>query len=145
MTIQQAELERVKDNIGLIVLQFIRQRWWINATFYMRELHDYVVHHTKVAPASPDRILRALRQEGHFNYKVTNRKASEYKITGIFNPPNPLATRPTRNKVKIKVWRVTGPYCEVGVYFTENEACKACDGLDGLGEMIEEVRDAVKA
>jgi hypothetical protein len=83
---QQNELGRVKTNIGELVESFILHRWQTGQPrFHMRDLHDYIFTRTHIAPASPDRILRQLRQEGKFDYKVIDRRASCYQITTIGN------------------------------------------------------------
>lgn len=82
--IQQEELNRVKINIGELVEAFILHRWQTGQPrFYMRDLHDYILARTQIAPASPDRILRQLRQDGKFDYEVIDRQASCYQITAI--------------------------------------------------------------
>jgi hypothetical protein len=83
---QQSELGRVKTNIGELVEAFVLLRWETSQPrFYKRDLHDFIFARTQIAPASPDRILRQLRQEGKFDYQVIDRRASCYQITAIGN------------------------------------------------------------
>jgi hypothetical protein len=49
----------------------------------MTELHSYVEVQLQIAPASPDRVLRALRQEGDIDYVVVDRRASYYLLLPI--------------------------------------------------------------
>jgi hypothetical protein len=81
---QQEEINRVKANIGDLVEAFVLHRWQVGQPrFVMRDLHDYIFVRTQIAPASPDRILRQLRQEGKFDYDVIDRRASCYQITAV--------------------------------------------------------------
>jgi len=81
---QAAELSRVQANIGNLVERFVRDRWQTaQPRFYIQDLHDYIAARTQIAPASPDRILRQLRLEGKFDYKVVNRSDSCYEITSV--------------------------------------------------------------
>jgi hypothetical protein len=81
---QQEELNRVKANISDLVEAFVLHRWQTGQPrFVIRDLHDYIFARTQIAPASPDRILRQLRQEGKFDYNVIDRRASCYQITAI--------------------------------------------------------------
>ena len=83
---QTEELSRVQANIGELVQQFVLDRWQTGQPrFYIQDLHDYIATRTQIAPASPDRILRHLRLEGKFDYKVVNRSDSCYEVTAI-NP-----------------------------------------------------------
>ena len=71
---QTEELSRVQANIGELVERFVLDRWQTGQPrFYIQDLHDYIAARTQIAPASPDRILRQLRLEGKFDYKVVNR------------------------------------------------------------------------
>ena len=78
MSNHQENLERVKSNISGFVLDFVRGRE--GSTFYASELRSYVQKRHGTAPASPDRILRDLRQKGFLNYKVVSRSQSLYKV-----------------------------------------------------------------
>jgi len=79
---QHEHLDRVTSRIGGLVLAFVRLRWSRGEPcFHMRDLHDYIFQATQIAPASPDRILRQLRQAGQFDYRVLDRRASFYEIT----------------------------------------------------------------
>jgi hypothetical protein len=49
----------------------------------MPELHDYIRKNARVAPASPDRVLRQLRKQGVIDYRVVSRSASQYEILGV--------------------------------------------------------------
>ena len=79
MASDRQERERVRSRIGSLILQFCR----LNPTFHMEDLRQFVVgsigiHH--IAPASTDRILRQLRQEGRVRYEVVSRRESLYRV-----------------------------------------------------------------
>lgn len=76
---QGEHLERVRSKIARSVLAFCRDNEW----FHAQELRDHVVADTLVAPASPDRILRDLRQRGLLNYEVIDRRASYYHVISV--------------------------------------------------------------
>ena len=79
VTSDRQERERVRSRIGSLILQFCR----LNPTFHMEELRQFVVSSIgleHIAPASTDRILRQLRQEGHLHYRVLSRRQSLYKV-----------------------------------------------------------------
>lgn len=79
---QAEHLHRVGAKIGVVVLSFCRT----HETFHAAELRAYVVRETSVAPASPDRILRALRQVGLLDYEVLDRRASFYRVKAVLEP-----------------------------------------------------------
>ncbi len=86
---QAAEIRRVHGRIGPSVLRFLRGRIAASMlVFYANDLRTFVVEEIGVAPSSPDRILRALRQQGIIAYEVLNRRASEYRVIRV-NPPGP--------------------------------------------------------
>lgn len=91
---QTEELSRVQANIGELVEKFVLDRWQTaQPRFYIQDLHDYIAARTQIAPASPDRILRQLRLEGKFDYKVVNRSDSCYEVTAINPGPKSKATK----------------------------------------------------
>lgn len=88
MTSTQAEhIERVSIRIGAAIIAFAQLHLRLGGDlgrFYIDELRAYVTEVVGiVAPASPDRILRDLRQRGRLNYKVIDRGASLYQITEV--------------------------------------------------------------
>jgi hypothetical protein len=77
---QVNDLTRVTARIGAFVERFVLARLREQRTFTAHELRRFVMLcEPGIAPASPDRVLRALRQARRINYVVTNRRASEYK------------------------------------------------------------------
>lgn len=75
------ELERVKSKIGNEVLAFCRWKMQrVSLNFTMADLAQWVRSQLGVAPDSPGRILRDLRQRGHVRYTVLSRKDSLYRI-----------------------------------------------------------------
>lgn len=99
---QTANLQRVRAAIGPLVVQFITDRWKLNARYFTAaDLRAYIQARTNTAPASPDRILRQLRAEGKFDYRVVNRRQSEYEILGLAGSPS------ERRKVAKLLYRST--------------------------------------
>ena len=77
-------LRRVRDRIGGTVLAFLRERLANGAPeFTAAELRAYVSAAHGAAPASPDRVLRALRQSGECCYEVVNRRQSRYRVVSV--------------------------------------------------------------
>ena len=83
-TDQRTELRRVTATIGRTVMDFCRvvERRQ-SREFHAQELRDYVAAQGLTAPASPDRILRALRQRGKLHYVVVTRAKSLYRVTEV--------------------------------------------------------------
>jgi len=61
---------------------------FVEPTFHMEDLRKFVEQGVggKIAPDSPGRILRQLRQEGELNYEVLSRHESLYKILPVQRP-----------------------------------------------------------
>jgi hypothetical protein len=51
----------------------------VGATFHAQELRDHVAAQVLTAPASPDRVMRKLRQVGEINYELVDRRGSLYR------------------------------------------------------------------
>jgi Fe2+ or Zn2+ uptake regulation protein len=82
MSEQERELNRVRAIVGPIILAFRET----HTIFHAENLRTYVLERApQIAPASPDRILRALRQEGVLDYVVLNRRQSLYQF--VQRPP----------------------------------------------------------
>lgn len=79
---QDENLGRVLGAIGGAVLDFLRMRG-VGGRFHAQELREYVQARSPIAPASPDRVLRQLRLQGHVGYRCVDRAASWYEITAI--------------------------------------------------------------
>lgn len=77
---QPRQLRRVHTRLAPLVLTFLRMRG-VHGTFHAQELRDFVG--PLCAPASADRVLRALRAEGRIDYEILSRSASKYRITRI--------------------------------------------------------------
>lgn len=84
---QTAQLERVSSRIGKSVLAFCRAalRDAYDASFTMQDLTEWVRRETGVAPDSPGRILRDLRQRRLIDYEVTSRAQSLYRLIKVSN------------------------------------------------------------
>lgn len=75
------ERERVKVRVGPAIIEFAKNR---KREFFMDDLRRHITLTVGiVAPASPDRILRALRQRKQLDYIVVDRKRSLYRITEV--------------------------------------------------------------
>lgn len=83
MNEQQAQIGRVSSQIASHVTKFLHSH--IDKEFHVESLRRYVFDHVDgyVAPASPDRILRDLRQRGVVNYEVISRHKSLYKALAV--------------------------------------------------------------
>lgn len=86
MNEQKENLNRVSEAIAKHVTAFINDH--INAEFHVDELRRYVSARVDgyVAPASPDRILRALRSSKTVNYEVVSRSKSLYRGLPVAGP-----------------------------------------------------------
>lgn len=76
------ERARVYSRIAPLILTFAR----INAgrAFHAEDLRQYVLFFDPgVAPDSPGRILRLLRQEGKLDYVVIDRRGSLYQFRAL--------------------------------------------------------------
>ena len=80
-TTQEIELSRVGDRIRGYILQFSREH---PQEFHAEDLRRFVRRlDPAIAPGSPDRVLRAMRQRGELNYQIVNRSQSLYRFTPI--------------------------------------------------------------
>ena len=78
---QPAHLERVGGVIADAILGFCAKRLVAGKPeFFSNELREHVSQISPVAPASADRILRALRRAGRVRYVVVNRAKSLYRL-----------------------------------------------------------------
>ena len=73
------DIQRVNSAISRYVRAFIEQH--SGQEFHVEQLRKFIFENVNgyVAPASPDRILRDLRQKGVINYVVVSRSQSLYK------------------------------------------------------------------
>ena len=79
---QQENLKRVKDRLSAHVKAFCCEIG-TGGRFYAEDLRKSVLAKFKVAPDSPGRILRDLRQSGELDYCIVNRRQSLYELTEI--------------------------------------------------------------
>ena len=82
---QEENIERVKSRIERPIMLFaaavMRRR---DPTFHMEDLRTWVRRSvTHIAPDSPGRILRLLRQANRLDYKVISRRDSHYKLLRV--------------------------------------------------------------
>jgi hypothetical protein len=80
---QRQNIERVGEAISQLVIAFLRSH--IGKEFHVESLRQFVYSNVDgyVAPASPDRILRDLRQKGKVNYEVVSRSKSLYRAIPV--------------------------------------------------------------
>lgn len=77
---QDLEFRRVRSLIGDRIRRFIAERLSSGRPqFHADELRRYVASVHPTAPASADRILRALRQDGAVDYQCVSRRDSLYE------------------------------------------------------------------
>lgn len=83
---QKENIERVSSRIGVAITEFWSER--IGKQFHVEDLRKFVSAKVgeKVAPASPDRILRQLKQSGKVNYKIVSRRKSLYEALPVALP-----------------------------------------------------------
>lgn len=79
---QPANLSRVRDRLSAHVKAFCEEIGQ-GGRFYAEDLRKSVLAKFKVAPDSPGRILRDLRQSGELDYCIVNRRQSLYELTEI--------------------------------------------------------------
>ena len=95
MTKQDRQQRRVTTRIGPLIEAF--WAWKItcqDATFRAEALRYVCEASGLMAPASADRILRALRQAGKINYVVLSRRGSLYLALPLLPPsPEPIQER----------------------------------------------------
>jgi hypothetical protein len=84
MNEQTENITRVNQAISRYVAAFLDAH--LNQEFHVDDLRQYVSANVEgyVAPASPDRILRDLRQRNKVNYVVVSRSKSLYKALPVF-------------------------------------------------------------
>jgi len=75
---QASHLHRVTSKTSAAIAEFFA-KLEVGATFHAQELRDYVAAQVPVAPASPDRVMRKLRQVGEINYELVDRRGSLYR------------------------------------------------------------------
>ena len=77
--------KRVRGKIVELIKEFCQ----IDRTFHMSELNAHIAagFDGYVAPDSPGRIMRMLKQEGIINYELVSRSQSKYRVV-----PSPLNT-----------------------------------------------------
>lgn len=81
---QQEHLDRVTKSVGNEIVKFFQNRISRGRPeFYAHELRTWVYGVMTCAPASPDRVLRNLRQQGRIGYKLVSRRQSLYRATGV--------------------------------------------------------------
>ena len=81
-TSQAAALARVREKIARNIMDFHNER--PGAQFHVEDLRRYVLARVpNIAPDSPGRILRSLRQDRLLDYVVINRRQSLYQFRKV--------------------------------------------------------------
>jgi len=112
MNEQQENLNRVRLKIEGAITSFASARLLANnVTFHMEDLLLHVREQVPfIAPDSPSRILRLLRQDGVIDYMVISRKNSLYRLYRVRDlidqPICRGATRRTRDLVELRRQRL---------------------------------------
>ena len=76
------ERARVYGKIAPLILEYAEGH--TGKAFHAEDLRQFVLMFaSEIAPDSPGRILRILRQEGKLNYVVINRRDSLYLFTPV--------------------------------------------------------------
>lgn len=83
---QQEHLDRVGARIEAHINTFCGTIG-VHGQFHMEDLLKYVLAKEPVAPDSPGRVLRNMRQRGLLDYEVINRRDSLYKLIGVSSSP----------------------------------------------------------
>jgi len=87
MSNNDEEFERVHEKIKAAIMDF--HEIHRGAQFHVEQLRRFVLQQIPaIAPDSPGRILRALRQEGRLDYVILNRRASLYQFKEQTPPPS---------------------------------------------------------
>jgi len=82
------ERARVYSRIAPLIMTFSVDN--AGKQFHAEDLRRYVLAvEPEIAPGSPDRILRALRQEGRLDYVVIDRRNSLYQFRVVQPKPSP--------------------------------------------------------
>lgn len=83
MNEQTENIQRVQSQIAGHVTTFINAH--LGQEFRVEDLRTFVSKQTNgyIAPGSPDRILRALRQKKIISYVVVNRRQSLYRAVPV--------------------------------------------------------------
>ena len=84
--VENADLSRVRGKIGPAIVAFLKGRIKTGRrTFFINDLQGFVATATlgNVAPASPDRILRNLRQRGLVDYELLDRSSAKYRVKAV--------------------------------------------------------------
>ncbi len=74
------ELERVKSSLAAPICRALIRFRKEGGEFRSEQLYEAVRAEVPCAPASVDRILRALRDSGEVSYAVLNRRESLYRV-----------------------------------------------------------------
>jgi hypothetical protein len=95
MTDSAVDRQRVAQAITWAIVEFFQQRLdSMHHQFHADDLRRFV--RAKVgdttAPASPDRIMRALKQGGRINYTLLSRSKSLYRAEPMPMRPAPAST-----------------------------------------------------
>lgn len=81
---QQQNLARVFEKIAPIIVTFCQYRLVNDREFRMVDLETHVRSLVPdISPASPCRILRALRQHGWIDYTCVSRRGSRYAVNCV--------------------------------------------------------------
>jgi LPS sulfotransferase NodH len=66
-----------------VIVAFIAHRLATNPRFHAADVHAWALRHGYSAPASADRVMRALRVAGEIAYVVVSRSESLYQAVEL--------------------------------------------------------------
>jgi hypothetical protein len=74
-----------RSQVAEAIRNFCKSRLQSNPLFFMSDLSRNIANYRdiKVAPASPDRIMRHMRAKGTLRYECINRARSMYKVLAV--------------------------------------------------------------
>ena len=69
--------------VGFAVRLFFVARMRATRKFHASDLFIYVNNISLVAPDTPNRVMRLMREDGMLDYEVVNRAKSLYRVLGV--------------------------------------------------------------
>lgn len=71
-----------RERVGSKLARLIKEFCCVGREFHMNDLNTYIIGKSDeyVAPDSPGRIMRMMKQQGVLNYRVISRSESKYEV-----------------------------------------------------------------
>lgn len=81
---QAEQIERVRERIARYIrVFFVLQIASGKHEFHAEDLQSYVAKMARCAPASADRVMRAMKQDGDLDYLLIDRRKSLYRAVSV--------------------------------------------------------------